>query len=180
MSGGVGGANQGTLAVMVSGPQADIDVVKDALAVFGKVFVVGAKPGMAQTMKLANNFLSATAMAATSEAVAMGVKAGLDPVVMIDVINAGSGRSTASDNKFPKSILPRTFDAGFATALMLKDVRLCAEEAKGLGVPDAVMRTVLDQWETTNTEFGGDTDFTAIVKMIERRAGVIVGVEKKS
>jgi hypothetical protein len=180
VSGGVGGARKGTLAVMVSGPKADIDLVKDVLAVFGKVFVVGEKPGMAQTMKLANNFLSATAMAATSEAVAMGVKAGLDPAVMIDVINAGSGRTTASDGKFPQAILPRTFNYGFATALMLKDVRLCVEEAKNLNVPNSVMTTVLDQWEATNTEFGGDSDFTAIVKMIERRAGVTVGTEKKS
>jgi 3-hydroxyisobutyrate dehydrogenase-like beta-hydroxyacid dehydrogenase len=180
VSGGVGGANKGTLAVMVSGPQADIDAVKDALGVFGKVFVIGHKPGMAQTMKLANNFLSATAMAATSEAVAMGMKAGLDPAVMIDVINAGSGRNTASDGKFPKTILTRSFDYGFATALMLKDVRLCAEEARELDVPSAVMRAVLDQWEITNAEFGGDSDFTAIVKMIERRAGVTVGTEKKS
>ena len=180
VSGGVGGANKGTLAVMVSGPQADIDAVKDALGVFGKVFVIGHKPGMAQTMKLANNFLSATAMAATSEAVAMGVKAGLDPAVMIDVINAGSGRNTASDGKFPKTILTRSFDYGFATALMLKDVRLCDEEARELDVPSAVMRAVLDQWEITNTEFGGDSDFTAIVKMIERRAGVTVGTDKKS
>lgn len=178
VSGGVGGANKGTLAVMVSGPQADIDVVKDALAVLGKVFVIGHKPGMAQTMKLANNFLSATAMAATSEAVAMGVKAGLDPAVMIAVINAGSGRNTASEGKFPQTILPRTFNYGFATALMLKDVRLCAEEARNLGVPDAVMSAVLDQWETTNTEFGGDSDFTAIVQMIERRAGVTIGGKK--
>ena len=178
VSGGVGGANKGTLAVMVSGPQADIDVVKDALAVLGKVFVIGHKPGMAQTMKLANNFLSATAMAATSEAVAMGVKAGLDPAVMIDVINAGSGRTTASDGKFPQAVLPRTFNYGFTTALMLKDVRLCVDEAKALDVPNHVMSAVLDQWELTNTEFGGDTDFTAIVKMIERRAGVIVGGKK--
>jgi len=175
VSGGVGGANKGTLAVMVSGPQADIDLVKDALSVFGKVFVIGEKPGMAQTMKLANNFLSATAMAATSEAVAMGVKAGLDPKVMIDVINAGSGRSTASDGKFPQAVLPRTFNYGFATALMLKDVRLCTEEAKTLDTPNHVMSAVLDQWELTNTEFGGDSDFTSIVKMIERRAGVTVG-----
>jgi 3-hydroxyisobutyrate dehydrogenase-like beta-hydroxyacid dehydrogenase len=175
VSGGVGGANKGTLAVMVSGPQADIDVVKDALSVFGTVFVIGHKPGMAQTMKLANNFLSATAMAATSEAVAMGVKAGLDPAVMIDVINAGSGRNTATTGKFPNTILPRTFNYGFGTALMLKDVRLCVEEAKALDVPNEVMSAVLDQWELTNTEFGGDSDFTAIVKMIERRAGVIVG-----
>jgi hypothetical protein len=178
VSGGVGGAKKGTLAVMVSGPRADIDVVKDALSVFGRVFVIGEKPGMAQTMKLANNFLSATAMAATSEAVAMGVKAGLDPAVMIDVINAGSGRTTASDQKFPQSILPRTFDYGFGTALMLKDVRLCAEEAKGLGTPSNVMSTVLDQWEATNKEYGGDSDFTMIVQMIEKRAGVTIG--KKS
>ena len=175
VSGGVGGATKGTLAVMVSGPKAEIDLVKDVLAVFGKVFVIGEKPGMAQTMKLANNFLSATAMAATSEAVAMGVKAGLDPAVMIDVINAGSGRTTASDGKFPRAILPRTFNYGFATALMLKDVRLCVEQAKSLDVPNSVMSAVLDQWETTNKEFGGDSDFTAIVKMVEQRAGVIVG-----
>jgi 3-hydroxyisobutyrate dehydrogenase-like beta-hydroxyacid dehydrogenase len=118
-------------------------------------------------------------MAATSEAVAMGVKAGLDPAVMIDVINAGSGRTTASDGKFPQAILPRTFNYGFATALMLKDVRLCFAEAKALNVPSAVMNAVLDQWETTNDEYGGDSDFTAIVKMIEKRAGVIVGTEKK-
>lgn len=178
VSGGVGGASNGTLAVMVSGPKAEIDLVKDVLGVFGKVFVIGEKPGMAQTMKLANNFLSATAMAATSEAVAMGVKAGLDPAVMIDVINAGSGRTTASDGKFPQAILPRTFNYGFATALMLKDVRLCVQEARSLNVPNSVMSIVLDQWETTNKEFGGESDFTAIVKMVETRAGVIVG--KKS
>jgi 3-hydroxyisobutyrate dehydrogenase-like beta-hydroxyacid dehydrogenase len=178
VSGGVGGATKGTLAVMVSGPKAEIELVKDALTVFGKVFIIGEKPGMAQTMKLANNFLSATAMAATSEAVAMGVKAGLDPAVMIDVINAGSGRTTASDGKFPQAILPRTFNYGFATGLMLKDVRLCVEEAKELDVPNSVMSAVLDQWETTNTEFGSDSDFTAVVKMIEKRAGIVIG--KKS
>ena len=175
VSGGVGGASKGTLAVMVSGPPAEIAIVKDALGVFGKVFIIGDKPGMAQTMKLANNFLSATAMAATAEAVAMGVKAGLDPKIMIDVINSGSGRSTASEQKFPQSILPRTFNYGFTTGLMLKDVRLCAEEARSLGTPDEIMEAVLDQWEITNSEFGADSDFTAIVKMVEKRAGVTVG-----
>ena len=79
VSGGVGGAEKGTLAVMVSGPQADFDQIGPALEVFGKVFFMRRKPGMAQTMKLANNLLSATGMAASSEAIAMGVKAGLDP-----------------------------------------------------------------------------------------------------
>jgi len=178
VSGGVGGAAKGTLALMVSGPKADVDAVKDALAVFGKLFFIGEKPGMGQTMKLANNFLSASAMAATAEAVAMGVKAGLDAAVMIDVINAGSGRSRASDQKFPQSILPRTFDYGFATALMLKDVRLCFDEAKNLGTPHSVMATTLAEWEATNTEYGGDSDFTSIVKLIETRAGVTIGGKK--
>src|ERR1043165_1285419 len=91
VSGGVAGAEKGTLAVMVSGPRADYETAKPALDVIGKVFFIGEKPGSAQTMKLANNFLSATAMVATSEAAVMGVKAVLDPAVMIDVINAGSG-----------------------------------------------------------------------------------------
>jgi 3-hydroxyisobutyrate dehydrogenase-like beta-hydroxyacid dehydrogenase len=175
VSGGVAGAVKGTLAVMVSGPKADIDLVKDALSVFGKVFVIGDKPGMAQTMKLANNFLSATAMAATSEAVVMGVKAGLDPTIMIDVINAGSGRNTASTDKFPKAILPRSFDLGFATALMLKDVRLAFAEAKSLDVPHEIMAAVLNAWETANAEIGGDKDFTTVIQPIEKRAGVTVG-----
>jgi 3-hydroxyisobutyrate dehydrogenase-like beta-hydroxyacid dehydrogenase len=179
VSGGVNGAVKGTLAVMVSGPPADIDLIKSALSVLGKVFVVGDKPGMAQTMKLANNFLSATALAATSEAVVMGVKAGLDPAVMIDVINAGSGRNTASTDKFPKAVLPRSFDAGFATALMLKDVRLALEEAKALDVPNDVMRVVAAAWETANSEIGGEADFTTIVQPVERRAGVTVGKRGK-
>jgi hypothetical protein len=180
VSGGVAGAQKGTLAVMVSGPQEHIDAVKDALAVFGPVFVIGHEPGMAQTMKLANNFLSATAMAATCEAVVMGVKAGLDPAIMVDVINHGSGRNTATSDKFPRAIIPRTFNLGFAMALMLKDVRLCAAEAKALGVPHDVMDAVLGVWEQGNAEMGADSDFTNVLKPIEKRAGVTVGAEKKA
>ena len=148
VSGGVGGAEKGTLAVMVSGPKADFELLKPALDVIGKVFFIGEKPGAAQTMKLANNFLSATAMVATSEAVVMGVKAGLDPAVMIDVINAGSGMNTASRDKFPRAVLPRTFDFGFATGLMVKDVRLALEEMKQLGLSMEVADAVGRLWET--------------------------------
>src|ERR1700686_3200030 len=102
VSGGVGGAEKGTLAVMVSGPRAHFAAVKPALDVIGKLFFIGEKPGAAQTIKLANNLLSATAVVATSEAVVMGVKAGLDPAVMIDVINAGSGINRATAEKFPR------------------------------------------------------------------------------
>src|SRR3954470_6832951 len=175
VSGGVSGAEKGTLAVMVSGPRADFDTIKPALDVIGKVFFIGEKPGSGQTMKLANNFLSATAVVATSEAVVMGVKAGLDPAVMIEVINAGSGMNTASRDKFPRSILPRTFDFGFTTGLMVKDVRLALEEAKQLGLSMEVADAVGRLWETVISAEGAESDFPAAIKPIERKAGVLVG-----
>jgi 3-hydroxyisobutyrate dehydrogenase-like beta-hydroxyacid dehydrogenase len=178
VSGGVGGAEKGTLAVMVSGPRADFEIVKSALDVIGKVFFIGEKPGSGQTMKLANNFLSATAMVATSEAVVMGVKSGLDPAVMIDVINAGSGLNTASRDKFPRSVLPRSFDFGFATGLMVKDVRLCLEEMKSLGLSMEVAEAVGRLWEVVIRDMGPESDFTSAIKPIEKAAGVVVGGAK--
>ena len=175
VSGGVGGAEKGTLAVMVSGPRADFEVAKPALDVIGKVFFIGEKPGSAQTMKLANNLLSATAMVATSEAVVMGVKSGLDPAVMIDVINSGSGMNTASRDKFPRSVLPRSFDFGFATGLMVKDVRLCLEEAKSLGLSMEVAEAVGRLWEVVIRDMGAESDFTSAIQPIEKAAGVVVG-----
>jgi 3-hydroxyisobutyrate dehydrogenase-like beta-hydroxyacid dehydrogenase len=175
VSGGVGGAEKGTLAVMVSGPRAEFELIRPALEVIGRVFFIGEKPGSAQTMKLANNLLSATAVVATSEAVVMGVKSGLDPSVMIDVINAGSGQNTASRDKFPRSILPRSFDFGFATGLMVKDVRLCLEEAKALGLSMEVAEAVGRLWEVVIREMGPESDFTSAIKPIEKAAGVIVG-----
>jgi 3-hydroxyisobutyrate dehydrogenase-like beta-hydroxyacid dehydrogenase len=177
VSGGVGGAEKGTLAVMVSGPRADFETLKPALEVIGKVFFIGEKPGSGQTMKLANNFLSATAMVATSEAVVMGVKAGLDPAVMVDVINAGSGQNTASRDKFPRAILPRSFDFGFATGLMVKDVRLCLDEMKSLGLRMEVAEAVGKLWEVVIRDMGPESDFTSAIKPIEKAAGVVVGAK---
>src|SRR6201995_5950285 len=178
VSGGVGGAEKGTLAVMVSGPRADYEAIKPALEVIGKVFFIGEKPGSGQTMKLANNFLSATAMVATSEAVVMGVKSGLDPKVMIDVINAGSGMNTASRDKFPRSVLPRSFDFGFATGLMVKDVRLALEEMKSLGLSMEVAEAVGRLWEGGFREPGAESDFTSAINPIEKASGVVVGGTK--
>ena len=174
VSGGVTGAEKGTLAVMVSGPRGEFDLLAPALGIFGKPFFIGERPGSAQTMKLANNLLSATAMAATSEAMVMGVKAGLDPTVMIDVINSGSGRNTASEAKFPKSVLPGTFNFGFATGLMYKDLRLCLEEAEALGVPMWIASAVKQMFQLANSQIGPDQDFTTVIQCIERWAGVEV------
>ena len=174
VSGGPGGAEKGTLAVMVSGPTKDIELLRPALSVIGNVFDIGDRPGMAQTMKLANNLLSAAAMAATSEAMVMGVKAGLDPTVMIEVINAGSGRNSASQDKFPRAILPGTFDYGFTNGLMYKDVRLCLDEAEAIGVPMWVGSMVRQMFQFATNQQGADADFTTIVKCIEEWAGVEV------
>jgi len=175
VSGGVAGARKGTLAVMAAGPRPLFDRFAPVLATFGKVFHIGERPGMGQVMKLANNLLSATAMAITSEAIVMGVKAGLDPRTMIEVINAGSGRSTATETKFPDAVIPRRFDFGFATGLMYKDVKLCLEEAEAQQVPMWVGSAVRQLWQYASAKLGPDADFTRIVECIEDWAGVEVG-----
>ena len=93
---------------------------------------------------------------------------------MIDVINAGSGLNTASRDKFPRSVLPRSFDYGFATALMVKDVRLCLDEMKSMGLSMEVAEAVGRLWETVIKEMGPDSDFTSAIKPIEKAAGVEV------
>jgi len=175
VSGGTGGAEKGALAVMVSAPRTEFDVIRGALEAIGRPFYIGDKPGSAQTMKLANNILAANVLVATAEVVVMGVKAGLDPSVMIEVLNAGSGATSASRDKFPRAILPRSFDYGFATGLMVKDVRLYLDEAEALGVPVEVAETVGRLWEAAQTDQGPQSDFTSVIKPFEKAAGVVVG-----
>jgi 3-hydroxyisobutyrate dehydrogenase-like beta-hydroxyacid dehydrogenase len=172
VSGGVTGAVKGTLAVMVSCAQPTFVQVDPLLKTFGRTFYVGDKPGLAQIAKLANNLLAAAALVVSSEAMAMGVKAGIDAKVLIDIINAGSGRNSATQDKFPRSILPGTFDFGFATGLSYKDVRLCVDEAEALGVPMIVGAAVREMLAVTNAKYGADSDFTSIAKVLEEWAGV--------
>ena len=172
VSGGVTGAKAGTLAVMVSCPTPKFQELEPVFKVFGKLFHTGEKPGLAQTAKLANNLLAATALVATSEVMAMGVKAGLDARVLIDIINASSGRNSATQDKFPRAVLPRTFDFGFATGLSYKDVRLCVEEAEALGVPMVVGGAVREMLAIAKARFGAGSDFTFVAKLLEEWAGV--------
>ena len=130
VSGGVRGAEAGTLALMVSGAKAFYEDMLPVFAAIGKnPFYLGEAPGLGQTMKLTNNYLSATANIATAEAMVMGVKAGLDPKIMVDVFNASSGRNDSTMNKVPNSILNRRFDKSMKQRLLYKDVRLCMAEA---------------------------------------------------
>jgi 3-hydroxyisobutyrate dehydrogenase-like beta-hydroxyacid dehydrogenase len=172
VSGGIAGAVKGTLAVMASGGAEPLARVTPILANFGRLFIVGDRPGLGQVMKLANNLLSATALAITTEAIVMGAKAGLDPKLMIDVINSGTGRNTATETKFPQAILTRRFAYGFTTGLMNKDVRLCLEEAESLDTPMLVGEAVRAMWQAAETELGAQSDYTEIVRCLEKRVGV--------
>jgi 3-hydroxyisobutyrate dehydrogenase-like beta-hydroxyacid dehydrogenase len=174
VSGGVTGAEKGTLAVMVSCPDETVQKVKPILEVLGKIFVVGTQPGQGQTMKLLNNLLSAAAMAISSEAVVMGVKAGLDPRQIIAVLNAGTGRNSATEDKFMKAVIPRTFNLGFSLALLSKDVRLCLEEAQALGVPMVVGNAVRELISMAEASEGPNADMSELVKPVERQAGAVV------
>jgi 3-hydroxyisobutyrate dehydrogenase-like beta-hydroxyacid dehydrogenase len=172
VSGGIKGAREGTLAVMVSCPKETFAAVEPLLKNFGKIFYTGEQPGLAQTAKLANNLMAAAAVVITSEAVAMGVKGGLDAKILIDIINASSGRNSASQDKFPRSVLPGTFDFGFTTGLSYKDVRLCVDEAEAMGVPMVCGAAVRQMLAITNAKFGADSDFTSIAKVLEEWAGI--------
>lgn len=174
VTGGVGGAQRGTLAIMLGCPKDLVPRVTPVLSPLGKLFHLGEKPGSGQLMKLANNLLSAAALAVTSEVMVMGVKGGLNPNVMLDVINSGTGRNSASVDKFPKAILPRTFDFGFAIGLLLKDIRLCMDEAETLGVPMIVGSAIKELLTITALRQGADADFTTIVKCVEEWAGIEV------
>ena len=176
VSGGVAGAREGSLALMMSGSRDVADRLAPVFAAIGKnPFYLGDKPGLGQTMKVANNYLSATANIAAAEAMVMGVKAGIDPKVMLDVINASSGRSRATEVNYPRYVLPRDFTTGFKQRLLHKDVRLCMEEAAALDVPMWLGNTVLQFLTYAMSQGTGDEVSISLIKHVERWAGVEVG-----
>ena len=174
VSGGVAGATKGTLALMVAGDKDRVQEVTPILNHLGKQIYVGAEPGMAQTLKVINNLVSVTALVVTSEALVMGTKAGLDADIMTQVINAGSGRSNASEVKIPNFVLSRSFDFGFSVGLSAKDVRLCMEEADSLGIPMPVAQSVRAFLNSAAEKLGYQADMTEMIRVIEDQVGVEV------
>lgn len=176
VSGGPRGARSGTLSTMVAGERAVFERVKPLFETIARsVNYVGETPGLGQVTKLANNMISAAGMAAAFEASAMAVKAGVDARVLIDTINASTGRNSATMDKFPASVLTRSFDYGGKLSTMYKDVLLCLEEARELNVPMWVGTNVVHLWFHAMTQGRGNDDYTTLIKMIEEWAGVIVG-----
>jgi 3-hydroxyisobutyrate dehydrogenase len=166
VSGGVAGARAGTITLMFGGPTAVFEAHRGLLAAFaGNVFHVGEEAGQGQAMKLLNNYLSATALAASSEALALGRAYGLDLRTMLDVVNVSTGRNTATADKFPNRVLTGTYDTGFHTRLMAKDIRLFNSVAAGVGTSHQVGDAVGAMWNACETAMPA-SDFSEIWKFV--------------
>ena len=173
VSGGTRRARTGELTIMLAGDERALERGRPLVEAAGSTIVtVGDRPGQAQLAKVINNLLSATAIAATSEALTLGVAGGLDPEQLLRVINAGSGQNTATADKFPRYVLTRSFDFGFRLELMLKDVGLCVGEARRHGQPMILGSAVESLWRLGAAVVGPGADSTQIATMFEDWAGV--------
>jgi 3-hydroxyisobutyrate dehydrogenase-like beta-hydroxyacid dehydrogenase len=173
VSGGPQGARNARLTIMAAGASELFRELEPLLSRIGSnVLHVGEVPGQGQLTKVINNQLSATAMAATGEALALGVRGGLDPVRLLGAINLSSGRNTATEDKYPRCVVTRTFDYGFRLRLMAKDTALCLREAARLDFPMSIGAAVQDAWAEADAAGNETDDFTVIAQLFERRAGV--------
>ena len=172
VSGGVRGATDGSLAIMVGGPAALLERARPVLERMGKNIFHAGPVGAGHAIKLVNNMCSGGILALTIEAVAVAAKAGVDPARAVEIIQASSGRSNASDYKFPKFILSGAFDAGFAIRLMLKDVDGYGRLAQEGGVPSPVGRAATEIYRMAVARGMGDLDHTAVARLIEEWAGI--------
>jgi 3-hydroxyisobutyrate dehydrogenase-like beta-hydroxyacid dehydrogenase len=174
VTGGTPRAANGTLTIIAAGDADAIDMARPAFAVMGSnVFIAGSQPGQAQMVKLVNNMLNYLAMAATAEALVVGVKAGLDPQLMLDVLNTRTGKNSATEVKFPKAVLPRTFNYGATNTTVDKDLLLSLDEAERMKLPAPIARNLSDLWHGWAKQHPSD-DITTITQMYEQWAGVEV------
>jgi 3-hydroxyisobutyrate dehydrogenase-like beta-hydroxyacid dehydrogenase len=168
ISGGVGGARAGTLAVMVSGNPAKVADLMPVFRLWGKTIVIaGHRPGAAQTMKLANNMLSAVALVATSEAMTMSSKAGIPADAMLQILNSGTGRNFATTHVFPEAVLPHTFNSGATIEIIMKDVDLAIAQGEELGIPMWVCQAVRLVLKHGVFQGRAQQDLSRIVQIVE-------------
>ena len=172
VSGGVPGAANGTLTVMVGGDPAAFESVRPILEIIGKnVMHMGDRPGLGQAMKLVNNMLSAAGTLAAMEVLVAGAKAGLDPQKMLDVINTSSGRCFGTEVKIPECVLPGTFPMRFSTDLLHKDVALGVAEAEAMGARMWVVKCARDLLAYSKEQGDGALDYAHIITYFEDWAG---------
>ncbi|MFQ5899055.1 MAG: NAD(P)-dependent oxidoreductase [Candidatus Methylomirabilia bacterium] len=172
VSGGVRGARAGTLSIMVGGPEAVLEAIRPILGQLGaKIFHVG-PVGAGHAIKLVNNVCSAAALLVTAEGVAVAAKAGIDPSRAVEILQVSSGRSNASDYKFPEFILTGRFDAGFAIRLMAKDLDGYVRLARESQVPSLLGTPAAECYRMALARGMGEDDHTMVVRLIEEWAGI--------
>jgi len=171
VSGGVLRAEEGMLAVMVGGREEVFERWREVLESFGeKIFHVG-DHGAGHLVKSLNNLLSATTLASAAEAVILAEKAGVAPETLLEVINAGNGRSYSTEVKFPKFILDRSFDDGFALGLMVKDLKIALETAAEMGHPMFSGSSISQLWQAAAARGYGLEGHTSIYAFLETLSG---------
>ena len=171
VSGGVPAAVDGSLTIMVGGPEAWVNEAHSVLQRMGKNVVHAGEAGAGHALKSINNFLSASTLLASSEALVVGAKFGLRPDVMMDAINQSSGRSWSSLTKWPRYVLPRTFASGFMMSLLVKDTRIAVELARESGIPVPYAEKTLEMWEQAMAELPEGADHTDIHRFVEQYSG---------
>lgn len=171
VSGGVLRAEEGKLAVMVGGKEEVFERCHEILEPFGeKIFHVGDN-GAGHLVKSLNNLLSATTLASAAEAVILAEKAGVAPEALLEVINAGNGRSYSTEVKFPNFILDRSFDDGFALGLMVKDLKIALETAAEIGHPMFSGSSISQLWQAASARGYDPEGHTSIYAFLENLSG---------
>lgn len=166
VSGGVPRAITGQLAIMAGGGASHIDAVAPLLSTMGTVHRTG-RLGSGHAMKALNNYVSAAGLVATSEALAVGQRFGLDPGQMVEILNASSGRNNTTENKAKRYMLSGTFDSGFALALMEKDVGMARRLAEELDVSAGELGFVSELLHRMLGELPAGADHTEVYKWVE-------------
>jgi len=170
VSGGVKRAVEGKLAIMAGGEPAAITRCRPVLARLGQLFCTGGC-GSGHAVKALNNYLSAVALAATAEAMLAGERFGIAPAVMLEVFNHSTGRNTATEQKYPAFVLPRSFDSGFGLALMAKDLRTALALADSVGTPHALLNECVALWSRAQDQLGSGADNTEVARYLENLPG---------
>lgn len=172
VSGGVIGAEAGTLSIMVGGDEDIFEACRPILSVMGKNLFYMGGIGAGHAMKAINNFLSATTLAATSEAVILATKLGLNPQRVVEVLQVSTGRSYSTEIKFPKYILPRTYNSGFALGLMYKDIDAVTRMAREYKIPMFLANLVQQIFGLALTKNGEKEDHTVVFSCLEDLANL--------
>ncbi|WP_420393875.1 NAD(P)-dependent oxidoreductase [Acuticoccus sp.] len=171
VSGGVKRAVAGSLAIMLGGDDAAaLDRAQPLLSAMGTVYRTGPL-GSGHALKALNNFVSSAGLAAACEAVLVGRRFGLDPAVVVDVLNASTGRNNATENKLAQFILNEDFGSGFAMALMAKDVGFADQLAGELGCEAPTLSAMRALWRDASTSLGTGADHTEIIRHLAARGG---------